>query len=43
MKKQTILCSAKGLSLAIISAITFIGAVISISAQDQPTYKIGDA
>ena len=43
MKKQTNLHSIKLLSLAIVAAITIIiGATISISAQDKPTFKVGD-
>ena len=44
MKKQINLHSIKLLSLAIVTAITIIiGATISISAQDKPTFKVGDA
>ncbi len=43
MKKQTITCSVKMLSLAIVATITFfIGAAFPTSAQQQPTYKVGD-
>lgn len=43
MKKQPTLHLIKLLSLAIVAAITIIiGATVSISAQDQPTYKVGD-
>ncbi|MDQ3800424.1 MAG: hypothetical protein M3384_13330 [Acidobacteriota bacterium] len=43
MKKQTILCSAQRLSLAIVSAITIIiGSGISVSAQNEfRGYKVG--
>jgi hypothetical protein len=42
MKKQT-LHSIKLLSLAIVAAITIIiGATFSASAQDKPTFKVGD-
>ncbi len=43
MRKQTNLHSIKMLSLTMVAAITIIiGATISISAQDKPTFKIGD-
>lgn len=43
MEKQSNLHSIKLLSLAIVAAITIIvGTTISISAQDQPNYKVGD-
>jgi len=43
MKKQTNLHSIKLLSLAIITTITIIiGTAFTVSAQDQPTYKVGD-
>ena len=41
MKKQTNLHSIKLLSLAIVAAI-IIGTTFPASAQDQPTYKVGD-
>ncbi|MDQ3800422.1 MAG: hypothetical protein M3384_13320 [Acidobacteriota bacterium] len=43
MKKQTNLHSIKLLSLAMVAVITIIiGASLPTSAQDQPTYKVGD-
>ena len=43
MKKQTKLHSIKLLTLAMVAAITIIiGATFSASAQQQPTYKVGD-
>lgn len=41
MKKQTKLHSIKLLSLAIVAAITIIGATFSAMAQNQPTFKVG--
>ena len=43
MTKQTNLHSIKLMSLAIVAAITIIiGVAFPASAQDQPTYKVGD-